>query len=59
MMDTKSHINKTIIFLSQIEKTFSNFKRFEIEGKLAQKKFENEISSFAKKIEFLSKKVKK
>ena len=56
MMDIKSHINKTIIFLSQIEKTFSNFKRFEIEGKVNQKKFENEISSFAKKIEFLSKK---
>ncbi len=59
MIDTKSHINKTIIFLSQIEKTFSNFKRFEVEGKVSQKKFENEISSFAKKIELLSKKSQK
>ena len=45
-------------FLSQIEKTFSNLKRFEIQGKVSQKKFENEISSFAKKIEFLKKKSK-
>lgn len=59
MIDIKSHINKTVIFLSQIEKTFSNFKKFEAEGKVNQKKFENEISSFAKKIEFLSKKSQK
>ena len=56
MLNTKNYVNKTIVFLSQIEKTFSNFKKFEIEGKVNQKKLENEISDFAKKIELLSKK---
>lgn len=56
MLNTKNYVNKTIVFLSQIEKTFSNFKNFEIEGKVNQKKFENEILDFAKKIELLSKK---
>lgn len=56
MLNTKNYVNKIIVFLSQIEKTFSNFKKFEIEGKVNQKKLENEISDFAKKIELLSKK---
>jgi FkbH-like protein len=59
MIDANSHINKTIIFLSQIEKTFLNFKKFEAEGKVNQKKFEHEISTFAKKIELISKKNQK
>ena len=55
LFKNENYNNKIIIFLSQIEKTFLNFKKFEDEGKINLRKFEKEISLFAKKIESLSK----
>ena len=55
MLKQKNYNDKLIVFLSQIEKTFANFKIFEKEGKINLKKLEKEIIIFAKKIESFSK----